>query len=50
MKFIRDWWENKKIVWAFRVVESHGLSVVKIVKRGKDHYFVATDGSLRKIK
>lgn len=48
--FIRNWWENKKLKWAFKIVDSHGLSVVKIVKRGGKSYFVANDGSHRLIK
>lgn len=50
MKTIRKWWGNWKLKQAFKVIESHGLSVVKLVKHSNgDVYFAATDGSLRKI-
>ncbi len=46
---LKEWWEDRRIARAQALIESYGLSVVKIVERAGTTYFVHPDGSYLKL-
>ncbi len=46
---LKEWWEDRRIARAQAVIESYGLSVVKIIERAGTTYFVHPDGSYLKL-
>lgn len=46
---VRRWVEVKKLEFAQRLIQSQGLSIVKLATKGNTTYFVNPDGTFFKL-
>lgn len=49
MNTLKLWWKRRQLDKAEALIESHGLSVVKLVKKAGTTYIVKADGSYLKL-
>lgn len=49
MKALKLWWKRRQLAKAEALIESHGLSIVKLVKTAGTTYIVKADGSYLKL-